>query len=217
MRYDTVIFDLDGTLLDTLGDLADSTNYALSACGLPTRTEEEIRAFVGNGIGKLIARAVPEGIAAKTEAKCLALFRAHYVLNMENKTAPYPGVLNLLRQLNQDGYKLAIVSNKLDSAVKGLVPSYFPDLVPVAVGETEGIDRKPAPDMVYSALTELGADPSRAVYVGDSEVDLATAQNAGLPCIAVSWGFRSREFLQAHGASLIADNTQALYEMLQAQ
>lgn len=210
MRYDTMIFDLDGTLLDTLGDLADSTNYALSACGLPTRTEEEIRAFVGNGIGKLIACAVPDGTAAKTKTKCLTLFRAHYVLNMENKTAPYPGILDLLKRLGREGCRLAIVSNKVDKAVKGLALSYFSDLIPVAVGETEGIDRKPAPDMVYSALTELGADPSRAVYVGDSEVDLATAQNAGLPCIAVSWGFRSREFLQAHGAVCVVDDTQAL-------
>ncbi len=214
MKYNTVIFDLDGTLLDTLGDLADSTNYALAACGLPTRSEEEIRCFVGNGIGRLIARAVPAETPQELEIKCLSLFRAHYVLNMENRTAPYPGILELLSRLGAEGYKLAVVSNKVDQAVKGLVQGYFPDLLPVAIGEVEGVARKPAPDMVQKAIAELGADPARAVYVGDSEVDLDTARNAGLPCVSVSWGFRGREFLLEYGASCIADDVPSLLAAL---
>lgn len=216
MSYDTVIFDLDGTLLDTLQDLADSTNYALSACALPPRTSEEIRSFVGNGVGLLIARAVPEGTPDEIRGRCLELFRAHYLLNMENKTAPYPGVVELLGRLGREGYKLAIVSNKLDSAVKGLAQSHFDGLAPVAIGERPGVKRKPAPDMVRLALDELGSSADQAVYVGDSDVDLETARNAGLPCVSVSWGFRDQAFLLEHGATHLAHSTEELYRTLHA-
>lgn len=209
-----MIFDLDGTLLDTLQDLADSANYALAACGLPLRTLEEIRSFVGNGVGLLIARAVPEGTPDEVRGRCLELFRAHYLLNMENKTAPYPGVTDLLGKLGNEGYKLAIVSNKLDGAVKGLAQSHFDDLVPVAIGERNGVARKPAPDMVRLALEQLGSSAEKAVYVGDSDVDLETAENALLPCVSVSWGFRDRPFLLEHGAAHVADNTEELYRIL---
>lgn len=214
MKYDTAIFDLDGTLLDTLQDLADSVNYALAACALPLRTLDEIRAFVGNGVAKLIARAVPAGTPDAVCAKCLEFFRAHYVLNMENKTAPYPGVKPLLEKLTQEGWKLAIVSNKFDGAVKGLAQTYFPDLISVAIGESTGVAKKPAPDTVHKALKELGSDVSCAIYVGDSDVDLETAENALLPCVGVTWGFRGREFLLDHGAKHLAENTDELYSIL---
>ena len=215
--YQTVIFDLDGTLLDTLQDLADSTNYALSVHRMPARTLEEVRTFVGNGVGRLIHLAVPEGTPAEEEAACLADFRAHYLLNMENKTAPYPGVPALLEHLQAAGIRTAVVSNKFDGAVKGLCQNYFGDRLPVAIGESQGVARKPAPDTVFRALAELGAEPAGAVYVGDSDVDIATAQNAGLPCISVSWGFRDEDFLLAHGATEIVADPHGLYAALTAE
>lgn len=214
MGFDTVIFDLDGTLLNTLEDLADSTNYALSVSGYPTRTLEEIRTFVGNGIARLLDRAVPEGTDAAATAACLERFRAHYMLNMENKTAPYPGVPELLRRLKDQGCRMGIVSNKFDGAVKGLAQAYFEGLLPVAIGESKSVARKPAPDTVFRALSELGAGAESAVYVGDSEVDLETARNAGLPCISVSWGFRDAELLRQRGAERIVDDAAALYEAI---
>ncbi|WP_186564877.1 HAD family hydrolase [Lawsonibacter celer] len=212
--YEAAIFDLDGTLLNTLQDLADSTNYALSLHGLPRRTLEEVRCFVGNGVAQLISRAVPEDTPPELEARCLADFRAHYLLNMENKTAPYPGVLALLDALEAHGIRRAVVSNKFDSAVKGLCQTYFADRIPVAIGESQGVARKPAPDTVFRALEELGVPGGRAVYIGDSDVDIATAQNAGVPCISVSWGFRSRAFLLEHGASAIAATPEELFTLL---
>lgn len=217
MQYRTVIFDLDGTLLDTLQDLADSLNYALSVNALPQRSLEEVRRFVGNGVARLVALAVPAGTDGALEAKVLADFRAHYILNMENRTAPYPGVLDLLRRLSREGFQLAIVSNKFDGAVKGLSQAYFEGLLPVAIGEAPGVSRKPAPDTVFKALEELGCGGDRAVYVGDSDVDIQTAKNAGLPCISVSWGFRDRAFLLEHGAAEIVEDTQALYRALTAE
>lgn len=214
MLYHTAIFDLDGTLLDTLQDLADSTNYALSLHHLPPRTVEEVRQFVGNGVGLLIHRAVPEGTAEELEGQVLRDFRAHYLLNMENRTAPYPGVLDLLDALRAAGVRTAVVSNKFDGAVKGLCQNYFGQRVEAAIGESQGVARKPAPDTVFRALAELGQAPEGAVYVGDSDVDILTAKNAGLPCIAVSWGFRSRAFLEASGARIIADTMQELEQLL---
>ncbi len=212
--YHTVIFDLDGTLLDTLQDLADSTNYALGLNGLPARTTEEIRRFVGNGVGRLIRRAVPEGTPEEVESRCLADFRAHYLLNMEHLTAPYPGVLDLLDALTARGIRIAVVSNKFDSAVKGLCQTYFGSRIPVAIGESQGIARKPAPDTVFRALEELGNSSGQAVYVGDSDVDIQTARNAGLPCLSVSWGFRDAAFLSSRGAQRIVDSPAALCALL---
>lgn len=212
--YSTVIFDLDGTLLDTLQDLADSANYALSLHSLPPRSLEEVRTFVGNGVGLLIHRAVPQGTPPEMEKRCLADFRAHYLLNMEHRTAPYPGVPELLDGLTRAGIRLAVVSNKFDGAVKGLCQTYFGARVPVAIGESEGVARKPAPDTVFRALEELGADREGAVYVGDSEVDIETARNAGLPCLSVSWGFREAAFLTEHGARRIVPTPAALLALL---
>ena len=216
MRYHTAVFDLDGTLLDTLQDLADSTNYALTVNGLPGRTLDEVRRFVGNGVGRLMARAVPEGTPEALAAKCLSDFRAHYFLNMENKTAPYPGIVEMLDRLGRAGFHLAVVSNKFDSAVKGLCQAYFGDLIPVAIGESQGVERKPAPDTVFKALKDLRVPAEGAVYIGDSDVDIATARNAGLPCISVSWGFRDEAFLLAHGATEIVSSPDGLYAALTA-
>ena len=215
--YSTVIFDLDGTLLDTLQDLADSTNYALALHKLPARSLDEVRRFVGNGVGLLIHRAVPEGTPEELEARCLADFRAHYLLNMENRTAPYACVQELLDGLNQAGIKLAVVSNKFDGAVKVLCHTYFGERVKVAIGESQGVARKPAPDTVLRALKELGAQPEKAVYVGDSEVDIQTARNSGLPCLSVSWGFREEQFLREQGAQKIVSTPAALLALLTGQ
>lgn len=213
--YQTVVFDLDGTLLDTLADLADSTNHALEQGGFPARTPEEIRSFVGNGVGLLVHRALPHGVSPEDEAACLARFRAHYLTNMSHKTAPYPGILPLLDRLGAGGVKTAVVSNKFDGAVKALCRTYFAHRIPVAIGESEGVARKPAPGTVLRALDELGADRAGAVYVGDSDVDILTARNSGLPCISVSWGFRDAAFLRAHGARQIADTPATLSALLE--
>lgn len=213
-RFDAVIFDLDGTLLNTLEDLADSVNAALASNALPCRDLDEVRQFVGNGVARLMALAVPEGTDRDLEAKCLSDFQAHYLGNMEHKTAPYPGVLALLEDLRRRGVVVAVVSNKFDGAVKSLCPRYFGDLVPVAVGESDQVAKKPAPDMVYRALETLGVSPDQAVYVGDSDVDIETARRAGMPCISVTWGFRDRDFLAAHGATQVAETVEALARLL---
>lgn len=215
--YDTIIFDLDGTLLDTLDDLMDATNYALEQLGWPQRSKDEIRQFVGNGVAKLIERAVPAGTDAAGVKKALDIFTPYYDAHKQDKTAPYPGILDMLTALKAKGLTLAVVSNKFDAAVKGLMPEYFPGLIDDAAGEAEaaGIPKKPHPAMVHAVLRSLGADPARAVYVGDSDVDLQTAKNAGLPCISVTWGFRDREFLTQHGASTFADTPEDLLSILE--
>lgn len=198
--YDAVIFDLDGTLLDTLADLAGSVNAAMRQFGLPERTLDEVRMFVGNGIRKLIQRAVPGGESHPEFERILDFFREHYGVHCMDETEAYPGILSLLDWLKRMDIHAAIVSNKADFAVKKLRDVYFKELVEVAIGEREGVRKKPEPDSVLQALTELGVECGRAVYVGDSDVDLQTAGNAGLDCILVSWGFRSRDFLLAAGA-----------------
>lgn len=214
MRYEAAIFDLDGTLLNTLDDLADSVNHALAACGYPARSREEVRQFVGNGVALLIRRSVPGGTPTGEEKRCLDAFRAHYLTNMRHKTAPYPGIPDLLDRLNAAGCAVAVVSNKFDRAVKELCAGYFGIRVPVAIGESPSVRKKPAPDTVFAALRELDLPASRAVYVGDSDVDIDTARSAGMDCISVSWGFRDVPFLKAHGASRIADSPAQLFELL---
>ena len=205
-RISTVVFDLDGTLLNTLDDLTDSTNYALAQFGFPPRSVEEVRRFVGNGVRELMVRAVPPGTESERLEAVLDCFKRYYVKHCMVKTGLYPGVAALLRELNAKGYKTAIVSNKLQGGVDELYHRYFKDTVQVAVGERAGIRRKPAPDMVEIALRELGAEKDEAVYVGDSDVDVATAAHAGIPCISVLWGFRSRDFLERNGAVRFADS-----------
>ncbi len=196
----TIIFDLDGTLLDTLEDLTDSVNYAMEKFGFPVHTIEEIRRFVGNGAPKLIERSIPQGKENPSYDAVLAAFKEYYAAHCEDKTNPYEGIMALLADLKEKGYRLAVVSNKFDGAVKRLCGKYFGDYIEVAIGESADVKRKPAPDTVYRALRELSCDGSRAVYVGDSEVDIQTAKNASLPCISVTWGFRTAEQLKAAGA-----------------
>lgn len=197
---DTVIFDLDGTLLNTLEDLTDSVNYAMEKFGFPVHTIEEIRSFVGNGATKLIERSIPKGTENPSYEAVLAAFKEHYAAHCEDKTKPYEGIMELLAQLKEKGYRMAVVSNKFDGAVKRLCRKYFGSYLEAAIGESADVKRKPAPDTVYRALQELSCDGSRAVYVGDSEVDIQTARNASLPCISVTWGFRTEEQLKAAGA-----------------
>lgn len=200
-----VVFDLDGTLLDTLDDLANATNWALRWNGLPERTLDEVRQFVGNGVQRLIRRAVPEGTSEEVFAKTFSDFKDYYVVHCQEKTRLYDGVPEMLKALKSQGYRLAIVSNKLQAGVDELYERYFKDTVEVAVGECPEVNRKPAPDMVVAALAALGVTADEAVYVGDSDVDLLTARNSGLPCISVLWGFRDRPFLEAHGATCFAE------------
>lgn len=202
----TYIFDLDGTLLNTITDLANSVNYALQSLSYPTHSIDEVRMMVGNGVGKLIRRAVPEGTSEDEIAKVLAAFRAHYLEHSQDNTEPYEGIIDLLISLKKEGKKIAVVSNKFDKATKNLCVKYFPNLIDIALGEDEanGIHKKPAPDMVFKAMRELGSVPEECVYIGDSDVDIDTARNAGIPCISVLWGFRSKEFLDAHGSTSYA-------------
>lgn len=215
-KYDAVVFDLDGTLLDTLQDLTDSANAAAKRYGLPEHSLEEIRSFVGNGIRRLMLRIVPGGESHPDFEYVLAYFKEYYGAHCMDETEPYPGIMGLLDGLKKEGRRIAIVSNKADFAVKKLRDVYFGDLVDVAIGEREDCRKKPAPDSVWQALKELGVSRERAVYVGDSDVDLRTAENAGIPCIPVSWGFRSREFLIENGADpeRIADNVRELRAFL---
>ena len=202
-----VLFDLDGTLLDTLQDLADSTNAALRAFGYPERTVEEVRRFVGNGAERLIRLAVPEGA---DPLPVLEAFRVHYQAHCREKTGPYEGIPALLSQVAQR-WPVAIVSNKPDSAVKALCQDYFPGIY--ALGESEDCPRKPAPDMVYKAMAALGAE--RCVYVGDSEVDILTAKNAGAACVSVLWGFRDEETLRDAGATCLCDTPRQVLERIE--
>lgn len=209
--YSTYIFDLDGTLLDTLGDLAASVNYALQRHGMPRHSVDDIRRFVGNGVRNLIIQSVPDGEADPRFESVLAMFRDHYGRNNAVLTQPYPGITDMLVRLKAGGKNIAVVSNKFDTAVKSLCSHYFGQLVDVAIGEHEGVRRKPAPDTVNEALTLMKADRSTAVYVGDSDVDIVTATNSSLPCISVLWGFRDRDFLLAHGATTFAHTAEDIY------
>ena len=200
-----VIFDLDGTLLDTLDDLAAATNWALRHNGLPERSRDEVRQFVGNGVRRLIERAVSDGESNPLFEHTFEDFKRYYVDHCQDRTCLYEGVPAMLQALRARGLRLAIVSNKLQAGVDELYDRYFRDTVEVAVGERPEVHRKPAPDMVQTALHELGVTPDEAVYVGDSDVDLLTAHNSGLPCISVLWGFRDKEFLVAHGATCLAE------------
>ncbi len=204
--YTTYLFDLDGTLLDTAQDLTDAVNYTITRYGYPACSYQQVVDATGNGARELIGGCLPEGVAAEEFDKILEEYKVYYEAHSCIKTAPYEGIMPLLKTLQNKGCKVGIVSNKPHGAVVELAAKFFPDIP--AFGERAGIPRKPAPDMVYAALAELGAEKEGAVYIGDSEVDVATAKNAHMPLIAVSWGFRSRELLMECGAEQIADKRQ---------
>ena len=216
MAYQTILFDLDGTLLDTLEDLTDAVNHILERHRCPLRTADEVRGFLGNGMATLMRRALPAQYSQTVSGLLAEELRTYYTAHCRDKTAPYPGIPELLAALHRAGLKTAVVSNKADEAVGELCGVCFPGLLDAAVGETPGRRPKPAPDAVELALERLGADKAGAVYVGDSQVDLDTARAAGLPCIAVTWGFRTREELEKAGAGTLADTPAQLLELLQA-
>ncbi|MBQ9495265.1 MAG: HAD-IA family hydrolase [Treponema sp.] len=219
MKYKAAIFDMDGTILDTLDDLTDATNYALVKHGFPTCTREAVRSFVGNGAGMLMKRAL--GIEADERDCSSKLFEtvyadyfAYYTAHCTDKTKAYDGILEVLSRLRACGIRTAVVSNKPHEAVVQLCRNYFPDLFDEAVGTRAGIKEKPAPDAVLEIIKKLGVQKDACVYVGDSDVDIDTAKNSELACISVSWGFKSREFLEAHGATRIVDAAAELEELL---
>ena len=206
ITYSTYIFDLDGTLLDTLGDLAASVNYALRTHGMPEHSIDDVRRFVGNGVRLLMVRAIPDGEKNPDFEATFATFRQYYMQHSLDTTRPYEGIPETLAELKARGCHLAVVSNKMMAATQELIRHFFPDTISVAIGENEaaGIRKKPAPDTVFEALRQLGVGKECAVYVGDSDVDIQTAANSGLPCISVLWGFRDRDFLIQHGAETFA-------------
>jgi len=211
---EAVIFDLDGTLLDTLEDLANATNWALRHNGMPERTLAEVRGFVGNGVRKLIERSVPDGEANPLFEQTFKDFKRYYVGHCQERTRLYDGIPEMLAALKTHGLRMAIVSNKLQAGVDELYEQYFKDTVEVAIGERPELRRKPAPDMVELAMRELGVTKDEAIYVGDSDVDLQTARNSGLPCASVLWGFRDKDFLLEHGATTLIASPSDLVNLL---
>ena len=205
-----ILFDLDGTLLDTLADLTDATNYALAQFGYPLRSMEQVRRAVGNGAANQIRKSLPEGASDVVAEQVLAVYKPYYTAHCQQKTCPYPGVLEQLEILKEK-YPVAIVSNKPDSAVKALCARYFPGIY--ALGERPDCPRKPAADMVYKAMADLGID--RCVYVGDSEVDVLTAKNAGMDCLCVLWGFRDRADMEAVGGTHFCENASLMAEKIE--
>lgn len=218
-KKDTVVFDLDGTLLDTLEDLKNSVNYALEQFSYPTHTLAEIRSYVGNGMPLLIQRSLPDGADSPHYEEILTVFKKHYAQHCNDLTKPYDGVMALIEALKNKGIKMAIVSNKGDFAVKELAAIYFKGLIPVAIGEkeSEGIRKKPAPDTVFEALRLLGSTSETAVYVGDSEVDIATAKNSQMDAILCMWGFRDRDFLIEQGAKVLIDDPAKIVTLIEGE
>lgn len=211
-----IIFDMDGTILNTLEDISAAVNYSLSAFNWPERTQNHIRKALGNGVKALISACVPANTLEEELLKCVEVFKGYYSQNMHNKTRPYSGICQLCNELKNKNYHLAVVSNKFDSAVKELCNIYFEGLFDIAIGESPQVRKKPEPDGVLAALKELGADKSAAVYIGDSEVDYTTALNAGIDAICVTWGFRDKEELSALGAKVFADKPSDILDLLQS-
>lgn len=214
MKYELAVFDLDGTILNTLDDLSASLNFALKKSGYPVRTTEEVRCFVGNGIRKLIERGVPTGTDKASADKVYRDFSEHYKVHCADMTRPYDGIPELLQKLKKNGIKTAVVSNKADYAVQDLCAQYFDGLFDAAAGERDGVRRKPAPDLVFMILEKLGVKCENAVYIGDSDVDIETAKNSGMDCIAVEWGFRDRSLLMKCGAENIVSNPMEIAEIV---
>lgn len=214
MKYDLVIFDMDGTILDTIEDLKDSTNYALRENGMPERSLDEIKSFVGNGIRRLMEQAVATGSTEEEIDKVHATFTEYYKVHCADKTCAYPGIKELITELRSMGVKTAVVSNKADYGVQSLCVDYFDGLFDYAVGEREGVRRKPYPDSVNDVLNKLNVSREKAVYVGDSEVDFATGQNAKMDVIMVSWGFRTVEAIKALGADTIVESPAEILDLV---
>ncbi len=212
--YNTVIFDLDGTILDTLEDLWSAVNFALNKHGYPSRTIDEVREFVGNGIKKLIERAVPASADEQSTLMVLESFKKYYGENSDVATKPYDGITDALCELKSLGIKVAVVTNKAHFAAAPLCEKYFGNAIDITIGEKQGVRKKPHPDTVFEAMAHLDVSHEQCVYVGDSDVDIQTAKNAGIPCISVTWGFRSKEFLQSSGATMIADSVSRMMELI---
>lgn len=217
MKYKLVMFDMDGTVLDTLGDLSDSLNHTLIAHGMPARTIDEARMMLGDGMNVLIHRAVPQGTSEEVIQQVLKDYKAYYGSHSTIKTRVFPGIPELLRTLKEQGVKTCVVSNKGDYAVQDLAKTYFDGLLDASAGENEaaGIARKPAPDMCFKMLEQFGVTQAEAVYVGDTEVDIKTARNSGLDCIICSWGFRSTDYLKNCGAEIIVDSPEEILKVLE--
>lgn len=214
MKYKAVLFDMDGTVLDTLGDLAAAVNHTLREFSMPERSIAEVAAALSNGAAYLIAHTVPDGTPKELTDKVLAAYALYYDAHCDILTGPYDGIVPLMQKLRDKGVKLAVISNKQDTAVKPLAEKYFPGLLEIAVGESAEVRRKPNPDAVLAALRHIGVEREDAIYVGDTEVDLQTARNAGMECASVDWGFRTREQLVEIGAEHIFDTVQELEEYL---
>ena len=209
-----IVFDLDGTLLDTLTDLAASTNYALRSCGMPEHSIDDVRRFVGNGVRMLMTRAVPDGESNPRFDEAFSVFRQHYMQHCLDTTCPYPGIMDALARLKERGMMLAIVSNKMQAATEELRQHFFSQYIDVAIGESAAIRKKPAPDTVNEALRLLGISHDEAIYVGDSDVDIDTARAAMMPCASVLWGFRDRQFLLNHGATRLLSSPEELLSLV---
>lgn len=214
MKYDLIIFDMDGTILNTLEDLKNSLNYVLQQAGYQIRTLEEVRTFVGNGIRKTIERALPSDIEEEKVDELFSLFMDYYAIHNTDNTKPYNGVIELLKELKHLGYKTAVVSNKQNSAVKSLCKKFFTGLFDVEIGEKENIAKKPEPDEVNEVLKILNIDRKKSIYIGDSEVDIQTAKNSKMKSIIVDWGFRDRKFLYEHGAEVIVSNPSEILDII---
>lgn len=212
--YKLAIFDLDGTLLDTLGDLHASVNFALREFAFPERTIDEVRRFIGNGVVKLMERSTPDGTDEITQKACLDVFRAHYLEHMSDTTAPYANVIDMLKNLREKGIKIAVVSNKLHTAVEELCESYFTGLIDKAVGVSVEAERKPSPVNVIRTAEIFGAELRECIYIGDSEVDVQTAHNANVKCIGITWGFRDRDCLLDNGCDFIAETADEVFEII---
>ena len=216
MKYTTIVFDCDGTLLDTLTDLRNAVNYVLRAHDLPERSIPEVKAALGNGVAHLMRQSLPDSISEAQFNTYLDEFKAYYGEHLQDYTAPYPGMLDVLDTLRAKGYKLAIVSNKIQEGITPLNKEYFGDRLPVAIGERPGLQRKPAPDMILQALKELDSTQSESIYIGDSEVDVATAKNSGLLCIGVTWGFRDEQLHKDLGVKYIARKAEDIVTIIEA-
>lgn len=216
MKYKTVVFDLDGTLVNSIDDLTENINITMRQLGYPERTVDEVKLFVGNGIGPLIQRALPENASEEEIKKCFEVFKEHYLNNMHNQTKTFDGIMELLTELKKQGVKTSVVSNKLDEATKNMCNHFFGTLIDVAIGDNDEREKKPAADNVLEALRQLGSNQTEAIYVGDTKVDVATARNSQLPVVGVTWGYRGRAELEAAKADFIIDQPMELLKFFQS-